>query len=341
MKKPRLNLLPYKHFVLITLSMITLILPNLPTYATKPLQQPLQVVASFTIIADLAEQVGGSHVQVNTLIQAGRDAHTFEPSAQDVRTLANAQLLFINGLEFEPWLDRLVQASHYQGPIVILTQGITPRTFEHGHTPDEHHDHDEHNHDSHDEHHHGHHHGIHDPHAWQNPRNVVIYIQNIEQALTQIDPQHAAHYHQRAQVYQQQLEQLDHQIYQATSTLPAQHRVLVTTHESFGYFADAYGFTTLSPLGVSNEALPSAAGVATLIEQVRIQHIPALFIETTSNPKILEQIARETQATIGGQLYTDALTPKTPQNTPADTYIHMMQQNLDTLMQALGSINTP
>lgn len=335
MKNLRLNLLHGKLFFVIILSMITLSLPYQQVYATQE-PKPLQVVASFTIIADLVEQIGGPKVQVSTLIQAGRDAHTFEPSAQDVRTLANAQLLFINGLEFEPWLNRLIQAANYQNPIVILTQGVTPRAFGQNHTSDG--DHDEHDHDEHS--HEGHHHGFYDPHAWQNPRNVMIYVQNIELALSQLDPQHTSNYHERALAYLQQLEELDQHIRQAINALPEQHRILVTTHESFGYFADAYGFTTLSPLGVSNEALPSAAGVATLIEQVRTHHIPALFIETTSNPRTLEQVARETQAIIGGKLYTDALTPKTSEGTPADTYIHMMQQNLNTLIQALTPKNT-
>lgn len=281
-------------------------------------QQPLQVVSSFSILTDLVEQVGGEHVQVYTLIKANTDAHSFEPSAQDARHLSGAQLVFANGLEFEPWLGRLTRASGFQGMTVLVSNGIVPLKI----------DGDEHEHES-GHHEHEHEHGEYDPHAWQNVLNVVIYVQNIASALAQADPVHTEYYEKRAHDYIRELHALDTDISNSMKEIPRERRILVTAHDSFAYFADRYELTTFSALGVTNEALPSAAGIAQLIRQIRSQHIPALFLEKNINPRILEQVIRETNAVLGGSLYTDALSPE---GTQADSYVKMMRANLTTLL---------
>ena len=281
--------------------------------------QPLQVVSSFSIMTDLVEQVGGEHVQTYTLIKPETDAHTFEPSAQDARYLANAKLVFINGLAFEPWLDRLTKASGFTGLIVTASNGITPLNA----NP----------HEKHDVYgHHNHQHGEYDPHAWQNVINVIIYVENIARALIQADPKRANEYNLRANDFIAQLKALDADILKTIQQIPPERRILVTTHNSFAYFANRYGLTTLSVSGKGNESLSSTASMAQLIEQVRAQRIPAIFLEMTSSPKILEQVIRETDTKLGGKLYADALSVK---DAPADTYIKMMRTNVNTLVNAL------
>lgn len=288
-------------------------------FSTYAHAQPLRVVSSFSILTDLVEQVGGEHVQVYTLIKPDTDAHAFEPSAQDARHLVDAKLVFINGLEFEPWLERLKHASGFRGLTVVVSDGIIPlKTDAH----DEHDEHSEHSHQ----------HGEYDPHAWQNVMNVVVYVQNIVLSLAQADPEHADAYQKRADDYIAQLKLLDADILETIQQIPPERRVLVTTHDSFAYFASRYGLTTLSVLGRESESLPSTASMAKLIQQVRSQQIPAVFLEMTSNPKILEQVMRETKATLGGKLYADALSRK---GTAADTYMKMMRVNLATLSNAL------
>lgn len=295
--------------------------------------KPLQVVASFSILGDWVQQIGGENIQLTVLIQAGGDAHVFEPSAQNARTISQADILFINGLEFEPWLERLKTAARFKGIEITASQGIVPRKF-HADEPEEHDNHHpnesaHHNHNVHA----SHNHGEFDPHAWQNVRNAIIYVHNIEQALSQADPANAPLYQQRAQAYIKQLEELDQQIRTATGQIPENRRIIVTAHNSLGYFADAYGFKSLALSGISTDEEPSAANVAQLIRLIRELQIPALFLENTVNPKLIERIASETQATLGGTLYADALSAP---GTPADNYIAMIQSNLHAIVKALS-----
>lgn len=285
--------------------------------------KPLEVVTSFSILEDLVKQVGGEQVNVTNLVKAGNDAHAYEPSAQDAKMLAKADLLFINGLEFEPWIERLKKASGFQGKEIVVSNDVTPRRF--NAVGD--HAHDDHDHD--DEHDHG----EFDPHAWQNVNNAIIYVQNIELALREADPENAAVYRERAQVYIRKLWALDSSIRDAFEVLPSDRRTIATTHESFGYFADTYGFKLVTIMGMSPDEEPTAASIAQFIKEIKAQHINAIFLENITNTRLLEQIARDTGVKVGGTLYSDALSAP---GTVAQSYLEMMQSNRDTLVDALN-----
>lgn len=284
---------------------------------------PLQVVSSFSILADLVQQVGGEHVNSVAIVGPESDAHSFEPRPSDAKTLQNADLLLINGADFEAWLPKLVQASGYKGQVVEAIHGVPLRAY--------HDDHDDQHHDDHDDHD-DHDHGSHDPHAWQNLEYAQHYVKNIRDALVTKDPTHEAYYQQRALDYSQRLQTLHTELKQAFDELPATHRTAISSHDAFGYLGQAYGVEFLSLLGVSNQAEPSAKELANLISYMRDNQVKAIFIENISSPKLMEQIARETNAILGEPLYSDALA-KSPH--PADSYLGMMQWNAKALLKAL------
>jgi len=298
----------------------------------------LNVVASFSILGDMVANVGGEDITLATIVGPDGDAHVFEPTPQNAKTLSNAQLLFVNGLEFEAWLPRLIQASGFKGVQAVASQGITPLAFS-GHDAhdddheDEHDDHDDHEHDHEHEHEHGHSHahGSHDPHAWQDLSLAQRYVDNIAQALAQADPQHAQNYRARAQAYNAQLAALDADIKTRMAQIPASARKVVTSHDAFGYFAHAYDVTFLSAAGISSQAEPSAQDLARLIDRIRAENIRAVFVENITSPRLIEQIARETGAKVGGVLYSDALSAQPP----ANTYLGMMRWNADQILSAL------
>lgn len=211
-----------------------------------------------------------------------------------------------------------------------------------GHDHDAHdHDHDTHKHDAHnddashthaDNDHHHHHHGDQDPHAWQSLKNGVVYARNIAEGLAASDPSHAAGYRQRAQAYIARLEALDTRIRETFAAIPAERRQVVSSHDAFGYFGDAYGVRFIPVAGLSTDAEPSAADMARIIEEVKREHVSAVFVENISNPALVRQIARETGARVGGTLYSDALAPS---GQPAATYLGMFEWNARQLAEAL------
>jgi len=297
---------------------------------------PLKVVASFSILGDMVANVGGEDIVLSTIVGPDGDAHVYEPTPRDARTLAQAQLLFVNGLEFEAWLPRLVQASGFRGTQVVVSQGITPLAFsEHDmHEGDD--DHDDHDHDhDHDHataHDHDHTHGSHDPHAWQDLRHAQRYVSNIADALAQADPENAQAYRSRAQAYRARLADLDADIKARAARIPVAQRKVVTSHDAFGYFAHAYDVTFLSAAGISSQAEPSAQDMARLIDRIRTENIRAVFVENITSPRLIEQISRETGARVGGVLYSDALSARAP----ANTYLGMMRWNADQILSALA-----
>ena len=298
------------------LGLLGAVLMNGVSYA-----EPVPVTATFSILGDLVQQVGGSHVTVNTLVGADGDAHVYQPSPQAVRTLAKSKLLVSNGLGFEGWLERLHDSSGFSGTQVIASQGVKPLAMTEEEEQEEAHGHDE-----------GHHHGAVDPHAWNDPANVLIYIDNIAKGLIKVDPAHQADYTANATAYKARLQAVHEKFSARFAALPPERRMAITSHDAFGYLAHAYHLTLLAPQGLSTEAEPSAAQVAQLIRQIRQQQVPALFVENISDPRLMEQISRETQVTIGGKLYSDALSGP---NGDAPDYLALMNHNLDTLLKAL------
>lgn len=278
-------------------------------------QEKLNVVASFSILGDLVKEVGGDKVEITTLVGPNSDAHVYSPSPADTKRLADAKVVFINGLGFEGWITRLVKASGTRAPVVVASKGVKPRKME----PGEQHDHD---------------HGGADPHAWQSVANVKIYVANIRDALVKTDPAGQAAYEANAKAYLGKLDALEQEVRDFVARIPAERRRIITTHDAFGYFRDAYGLDFIAPQGVSTESEVSAKDVARIIIQIRRQKIPAVFIENVTDPRLVKRIAEETGAKIGGTLYSDALTDA---KGDAPTYIDMIRHNIKALGAALTS----
>ena len=316
MKRPSMS-------ALVALAPLALLLLTPPSFAQTPAPSSLQVVASFSILADLVENVGGDAVQVTTLIGPGVDAHTYDPAPADLVVLAEADVIFENGLGFEPWLEGFFASTQPPGTRIVVTEGIAPREAD---TEDEDAEHQEGEELA---------PGEFDPHAWHDVANVVVMVGAIRDALAAADPANAELYEANAASYVAELEALDAAIREQVATLPEDRRKLVTSHDTFGYFADAYGLEVLgTALGsLSTEAGdPSARDIATLIAQIQETGVPAIFAENVANPDLMESIAAEAGVELAPPLYTDALGPE---GSPGETYVGMMQSNVTTIVDAL------
>ncbi|MFJ2333275.1 metal ABC transporter substrate-binding protein [Pseudomonas helleri] len=270
--------------------------------------KPIEAVASFTVIADMVQNVGGDHVHVTSLIGPNGDPHAYEPTPNDAQALKRADLVFVSGLHLEGWLDRLIKASGYQGQPVVLSNGIKTRSMEEDGKR------------------------ITDPHAWNSAANGVVYVRNIISALQKADPANASDYQAKGDQYIQQLEQLDAYARAQVQAIPSDKRKVLTSHDAFGYFGDAYGVTFLSPLGFSTETEASAADVGKLIKQIKQEHVSTYFFENSSDPRLVKQIADASGAKPGGELYVESLSPA---DGPAPTYAQMFRYNVDKLTAAM------
>jgi zinc/manganese transport system substrate-binding protein len=276
-------------------------------------QSKIKVVASFSIIADIVGNVGGDRVEVASLVAVNSDAHVYNPSPADARKLAEAKVVFVNGLGFEGWMERLVKASGTKAPTVVVTKGIKP--LERAATG-------------------GHSHGRVDPHAWQSVANVKVYAANIRDGLVAADPAGRAAYEANAAAYLEKLDALDREVRDTVAKIPPERRRILTTHDAFGYFAATYGIQMVAPQGVSTESEPSAKDVAVLITQIKTKKIFGVFMENVTDPRLIQRISAETGAKGGGTLYSDALTDPSG---PAPTYIDLIRHNIRTLSSALTS----
>lgn len=281
--------------------------------------EPVRVVTSFSILGDLVKQVGGEEVAVTTLVGPDGDAHVYEPTPADARAVAGARLVVVNGLGFEGWLDRLVKGAGYKGPVVVASDGVTTLHMEieeghgHGHGKDEAHE-------------------APDPHAWQSLANGRLYVANIAKALAVVAPEHAGLFSANAARYTADLTELETWVRAEIGKVPAKARKVITGHDAFGYFANAYGVTLLAPVGVSTEAEPTAADVARLIRQMKKEKVTAVFVENMTDSRLVTRIASETGATPGGTLYADALS--TPAG-PAASYTDMFRHNVRLLVAGM------
>ncbi len=320
--------------------------------ANEPTDAVPFVVTANTILDDLVRQVGGDRVRTHCLVAPGADPHTFEPRPSDVKHLARADLLVVNGLDLEPAILRLAQNSGFRGDLVIATAGLTPRSggcTHHHHTEGT----DAHEHTAacvHD------HHDtvsaspatgnrppetVHrppstdsapDPHAWQSPRAVKTYVANIRDALARANLGSAAYYTGRADAYLAQLDALDLWVREQIESVPPEHRRLVTSHDSLGYYADAYGFETIPVAGLSSSAEPDARTVATIVDLIRREQVPAVFIELTTNPKLVRQIGADAGVRLAEPLFTDSLGAP---GSGADTYLGLIRTNTTRIVSAL------
>jgi len=274
-------------------------------------QEKLKVVATFSILSDFVKNVGGDRVDVRSLVGPNGDAHVYQPTPGDAKTIADAKVVFVNGLGFEGWIARLIKASASKAAMVTATKGVKPRKAEEDHG-----------------------HGDADPHAWQSVANAKIYVANIRDGLAAVDPAGKSAYEANAAAYLAKLDALDADVRAEVAKIPADRRKIITTHDAFGHFAGAYGVAFVAPQGVSTESEVSARDVAKIITQIRKQKIPAVFLENVTDDRMLKRIGAESGARIGGTLYSDALTDE---KGPAPTYIDMMRYNVKQLRTALMS----
>ena len=304
---------------MVGVAVLTLSIGVTGSAGAAPDGRPVRAVASFSILGDLVREVGGARVHVSTLVGPDSDAHGFSPTPADARKLAEADIVFVNGLGLEGWLDRLIRASGTRAPVVVASSGVTPipAADEHAHGGG------------------GHDHGDHalDPHAWQNIANVKIYIANIRDGLAKVDPAQADAYRDAAAAYIAKLDALQQEVRATIDGIPPDRRRIITTHDAFGYFAAAYGLRFVAPQGISTDSEASPRDVAAIIRQIRQDRIPAVFLENISDPRQMEQIARESGAKIGGKVYSDALSGPAG---PAPTYLDMMRSNLRAFAAALS-----
>lgn len=265
----------------------------------------LPVTASFSILGDLVRVVGGDRVALTTLVGPDEDAHVFEPRPMDAKAILQSKLFVINGLGFEPWAQKLAKSAGYKGETLVASQGVKSRTMagEKGQAEA-------------------------DPHAWQNPGNVLLYVRNIAAALSKLDPAGAASYQSNSAAYAKELQTLDAWANEQFASVAANKRKVITSHDAFGYFAAHYQIQFLAPQGVSTDAEPTAKQVAQLIRQIKHEKIKAVFVENMSNPKLLAQLSQDAGATVGASLYADALSGA---DRPGATYLQMMRHNVTQL----------
>ena len=267
--------------------------------------EKIKVVASFSILGDMVEQVTGDLAEVTTIVGPDADAHVYTPSTGDAKAVADADVVFVNGLGFETWSQALIESSGTEAKIYVATEGVKEVKVE----------------------------GETDPHAWNSLPNGMIYVANIAKHLAAIDPDHAEQYKANAAAYTKKLKTLHDRALGDLAKLPEDRKTVVTAHDAFGYLESTYGLTFLAPVGVDTEAEPSAKQLAELIDHLKKVGAGALFVENITSPALIEQISRETGIKIGGRLYSDALSER---GGPATSYEKMFEHNLGTLIQALS-----
>ena len=265
----------------------------------------IKVVSTFSILGDMVQNIGGNNIELTTLVGANGDGHVYEPTPADAKSVAAADVVFVNGLGFEGWINRLVKASGYKGKVIIATKGIKELKFE----------------------------GELDPHAWQDLSNGRIYIKNIKNALIDVDPNNSDIYKKNFIAYDKILESMDKLTKDRFADIPKKNRKVITSHDAFLYFGRAYGIDFRSPVGVTTESEPSAGELAELITEMRKDNIKALFAENITDPRLIKQLAKEVNAQIGGTLYSDALSDNSE---PANTYINMFKYNVNELATILS-----
>ena len=266
----------------------------------------IRVVTSFSILEDLVKELGGQYVSVVNLVGRNSDAHMYQPKPSDAVAIAKADLVVFNGLGFEGWIPRLIKNSGYKNQQIIASRGVD--TIKNGKEID--------------------------PHAWQSFHNIRLYIQNISQMLIQLRPQHVEALTKRQQKYLDSVSNLEQRLKKQFANIPPNKRIVVTSHDAFGYLGREFKIQFLAPLGLSLEVEASAEDVAAIIDQIREQSVKALFVENINNPRLLELISAETNVTIGGRLYSDALSEV---EGPASTYLKMMRYNIESLINRLNT----
>jgi ABC-type Zn uptake system ZnuABC Zn-binding protein ZnuA len=267
-----------------------------------------KVVASASIFEDMASHLGKELIETASVVPIGGDPHVYEPTPSDAVLVANADLILINGLTFEGWINELAENSGTNGRLILITEGIKPIASEQ-------------------------YKGASDPHAWMDAKNGIIYAQNISKALQEIDPENKEKYQQYLSDYIDQLKELDRYIEQEITSIPEQQRVLITSHDAFAYYGKRYGIKLSAIMGISTDAEAQTSDIIRVTETIKKSGVPAIFIESTINPKLLQQIAKDNNVKIGGELFADSIGDK---DSEGHGYIEMLRYNTDVIVGALA-----
>lgn len=280
-----------------------LLLLFLPYYALA--QPPINIVVSFSILGDMTRIIAKDNINLTVLVGPEADAHIYTPTPSDIKALAKADLVIINGLGFEGWMERLIESAGFHGTVVVASNGVNPLSGPHGI----------------------------DPHAWQDIAKGEIYVRNIRDALLKADPEHAKLYIKNTAAYLRKLTELNIWVKEQLETIPPQKRRAITTHDALHYFADAYGVIFISPQGLSTGGEVSAGNMAHLIDQMRNTDTHTVFLENMTDSRLIRQLAQEGGAVIGGTLYSDALSVESG---PASNYIDMFHHNVAVMVEAMN-----
>lgn len=270
-------------------------------------EKPL-VVATASIFADMAENIAGDEVEIRSIVPIGGDPHIYDPTPSDAQIVAQADLILKNGLTFEGWLAELIENSGTKGETVLITEGITPigsQSYA----------------------------GSTDPHAWMDAQNGLVYLENIKNALVRLMPDLREQFEFNYGVYRRQLEDMHLYIQKETEKIPVAQRILITSHDAFQYYGRRYGIRLESVLGTSTDAQVQTSDMKRLVQTINENNVPAVFIESTINPKLLRQLAEDNNVVVGGELFADSLGDR---DSPASTYLQMLQHNTDTIVKALS-----
>lgn len=278
------------------------------TIVAQENKKPL-IVGTASMFSDMAANIGGDLIETATIVPIGGDPHIYEPTPGDVRLILQANLILKNGLTFEGWIQELIANSGATAEVVTITEGITPIVSEK-------------------------HQNATDPHAWMEPINGKIYAGNIKDALIKLLPEHTAQLQTQYDNYIRQLDELDKYIQENIAKIEPSKRILITSHDSFHYYGKRYGVRLESVLGTSTDADVRTSDLMRLNQVIRENNIPVVFIESTINPKLLNQVASDNKISIGGKLYSDSLGEP---DSPANTYINMIRYNTDVIVKGLTS----
>jgi ABC-type Zn uptake system ZnuABC Zn-binding protein ZnuA len=268
----------------------------------------IKVISSASIFADMAKEIGGDKIVSESIVPVGSDPHTYEPTPSDVGLIRSADLILVNGLTFEEWINSLIDNSGTTAPKVTITAGIDAiQSDKYA--------------------------NAYDPHAWMDARHGLQYVDNILAALIKVDPSNTAYYQARHQRYRKEIRDLDKYISDAIQTIPADRRVLITSHDAFAYYGQRYGLELNAIMGISTEAEARTSDIVRVSKAIKTTGIPAIFVESTINPKLIEQIAKDSDIVVGGELYADSIGKK---GSEGDSYTKMLRHNTDVIVQALS-----
>ncbi len=288
------------------------LLPFGPAFAQTPGVKPLKVVASFSVLGDMVWNIGGDAIELSVLAGPDADMHTYQPAPADVKALAEADVIAINGLGLDHWMQPLIEASNTRAKLLVASAGIKPLFSDEGDK------------------------AVPDPHAWQDLGNARVYARNIAGALIGSAPEHGAVFRENLAKYDDEIKKTDAYVRGQLKNISPGKRKIITSHDAFGYFGKAYDVTFLAAQGLSTESEPSAKAVAQLIDQIKEEKVSAVFVENIKDPRLMQQIAKESRAKIGGTLYADALSdPKGP----APTYLDMFRHNVKLMKEAMEQNN--